>query len=249
MRIYSDKKLFYVYKYLRQDDTPYYIGKGKGDRVYKKRKGIRPPKDKSKIQIISESMNEADAFQAEMLFIHLYGRIDLGTGCLRNSTNGGEGTSGHIHSIEQREKQSKDRKGKKRKPFTNEWRKNLSQAKLGTTRPQSVKDKISKTVANSSDEVKQKRVNGMRGKKRAPRSKDWNQKLSDYNKNSEQVMNRITQLGISSKGTIWIHHPDTALTKTIRPEEFENYEKQGFIRGRGKFSKEWRENLRISHLV
>lgn len=36
-------------------------------------------------------MSEADAFQAEMLNIYLYGRIDQGTGCLRNRTDGGEG--------------------------------------------------------------------------------------------------------------------------------------------------------------
>ena len=41
-------------------------------------------------------MNEADAFQLEILLIYQYGRIDLGTGCLRNLTNGGDGVSGII---------------------------------------------------------------------------------------------------------------------------------------------------------
>jgi len=41
---------FYVYAYLRENLTPYYIGKGSGKRAWTKGTGeIKPPKDRSKM--------------------------------------------------------------------------------------------------------------------------------------------------------------------------------------------------------
>jgi len=89
--------MFYVYTYLREDSTPYYIGKGSGDRAYKKysKKDIKPPKDISCITIVEKDLLEDQAFELEKHLIKKYGRKDLGTGILRNKTNGGEGSSGH----------------------------------------------------------------------------------------------------------------------------------------------------------
>lgn len=97
--------IFYVYMYLRARDsangkagTPYYVGKGKGDRAVSRNHLAPPPVDPRCIVYPAKDMAEKDALQAEMLLIHLYGRIDVGTGCLRNRTDGGEGTSGAILS-------------------------------------------------------------------------------------------------------------------------------------------------------
>jgi hypothetical protein len=85
---------YYVYFWLREDGTPYYVGKGKGDRLRKKatREHRYPPNLEQ--MIILPYASEAEAFEAEMFFISFYGRQDLGTGCLRNRTAGGEGFRG-----------------------------------------------------------------------------------------------------------------------------------------------------------
>jgi hypothetical protein len=104
---------FYTYAYLREDKTPYYIGKGKGVRLYNKHKGeVRPPKDKSRIIFLKQNLTEEEAFNHEIYMIAVFGRKDLGTGILRNRTNGGEGISGFVFNEETKERISKSRKGK-----------------------------------------------------------------------------------------------------------------------------------------
>ena len=87
--------IYYTYAYLREDRTPYYIGKGKGNRAYRRRnKGIKPPKDKSRILVLKQNLTEEEAFRHERYMIAVFGRKDLGIGILHNKTDGGEGVSG-----------------------------------------------------------------------------------------------------------------------------------------------------------
>jgi hypothetical protein len=98
---------YYTYAYLREDKTPYYVGKGKGRRVYlKHQKGISVPKDKSRIIFLKQNLTEEEAFKHEIYMIAVFGRKDLGMGILHNRTNGGEGTGGRNISKEEREKSS-----------------------------------------------------------------------------------------------------------------------------------------------
>ena len=97
---------FYIYVYLREDGSPYYVGKGKGNRAWSKNRRIPPPTDPSLIVIVKEFLTETEAFDEERLLIAFYGRKDKGTGILRNLTDGGEGSSGWIPSAEYREKMS-----------------------------------------------------------------------------------------------------------------------------------------------
>jgi hypothetical protein len=81
----------YVYAYISQDGTPYYIGKGTIRRVYSDAHTVRLPQDPRRIHILAKEMSDPDARQVEMLFIYLYGRRDNNTGPLYNRTDGADG--------------------------------------------------------------------------------------------------------------------------------------------------------------
>jgi hypothetical protein len=139
--------MYYVYSYLREDYSPYYIGKGSGKRAYTKGpKEVKPPRDKSRVRIIKADLTEEEAFLLEKLYILMFGRIDLGTGILRNKSDGGDGASGAIRSEETREK--------------------LRQANLGKKRPKEVGEKISKALFGRklSEEIKEKLRESLKGR-------------------------------------------------------------------------------------
>ena len=89
---------YYVYAYLRKNGTPYYVGKGSGNRAWKHstNDSIHPPKDLSQIVILETNLSDIGALALERRMIRWYGRIDTGTGILRNQTDGGDGSSGVI---------------------------------------------------------------------------------------------------------------------------------------------------------
>lgn len=110
---------FYTYAYLRSTDTktskagtPYYIGKGQGDRAWKPHHGsIHLPPNLDNIVIIESKLTEFGALALERRLINWYGRKDNNTGILINKTSGGDGVSGYKPSKEkiQRGKETHDR--------------------------------------------------------------------------------------------------------------------------------------------
>ncbi len=85
--------IYYTYAYLREDGTPYYIGKGSGNRINgKHRKNVKVPPKEKRIYL-KKNLTEEEAFMHERYMIFVFGRKDLGTGILINMTSGGEGTT------------------------------------------------------------------------------------------------------------------------------------------------------------
>jgi hypothetical protein len=120
-------KHFYTYAWVREDRTPYYIGKGHGNRAYDKSRQFCPPRDR--ILILKQGLSESEAFSHEKYMIFIFGRKDLGTGILRNLTNGGDGASGAVRSDETR---SSIRETLSGVALTETRKRNISKSKKGT---------------------------------------------------------------------------------------------------------------------
>jgi hypothetical protein len=93
---------YYTYAYLREDGSPYYIGKGRGRRAIIPHYGckVNRPQTKDRILYLKKNLTEEEAFNHEKYMIYVLGRKDLGTGILRNGTDGGDGASGYKHTEE-----------------------------------------------------------------------------------------------------------------------------------------------------
>ena len=122
---------YYTYAYLREDRTPYYIGKGTKYRAFgRTRKGAKPPRDKSRIIILKQNLTEEEAFKHEKYMIAVFGRKDLRTGILLNMTDGGEGISGYKFSEESKRAKSVRYRGRKGTSHTEETKEKLRRARL-----------------------------------------------------------------------------------------------------------------------
>ena len=180
---------YYTYAYLREDRTPYYIGKGKGGRIYSKSRRIKPPKDKSRIIFLKKNLTEAEAFRHEIYMIDVFGRKDLGTGILQNLTNGGDGTSGWVPSEETRRKMSSRIPSEETRAKMSEARKGEKNHNYGKTHSEETRRKIS--------EAQKGEKNHFYGK---TASEETRKKISEYHKNKYVSEETRRKIGAASKG-------------------------------------------------
>ena len=189
--------MFYTYLWLRENCTPYYVGKGKGKRAFiSKDHTVSRPKYNSRI-FVQCWESEEKAFEMEKWYIAFYGRKDNGTGCLRNLTDGGDGPSGWIPSEGTKEK---IKEARKLQTFSEETKSRMSISGKGRRKSEEHKQKIRESNIRTyiekgrsetwyqkqrdshkgkiqSPESIRKRVEKMTGRKRKPCSEETKEKI------------------------------------------------------------------------
>jgi hypothetical protein len=169
----------YVYAYLRTTGTPYYIGKGVGKRAWTKLRGeVRPPQDKSRVVILQDNLSDSQAIELEKQLILLHGRIDMGTGCLHNKTEGGDGVRGGIRTPEHNAKIAKAIRKKWQDP---QFRASIMPTMKGPGRGYTRKPPSAKTRLLLSQRAKERYAAGLSSLPDNTGRIPWNKKSVDAN--------------------------------------------------------------------
>ena len=131
--------VFYVYQYVTEDGIPYYIGKGKENRIREKHTFTKVPSAERRL-IIKSNLTETQAFKLENELIRKYGR-KIDGGLLDNiKLNQWACAIGWKHSQETKRKISEANRGKVRteehkqkyrQPKTKEHAEKIKLANLG----------------------------------------------------------------------------------------------------------------------
>ena len=148
----------FVYCYLRRSNRqPYYIGVASNHkRPTCRTHSCSVPADRGLIRVLRAGLGWAEACEWEKRYIAWYGRIDNGTGILRNRTDGGEGFQGIVYTEEWREKIKQSRQRIVHLP---EYRAKQRQSHLGKPIGQAQRAKISEALkgrAHSAEHVKRR---------------------------------------------------------------------------------------------
>ncbi len=93
---------YYVYMLFDWRGNPFYVGKGKEGKRRREYSHERAscPINWLKNNVIEQTWIMLDDIPKLVLLINTLGRLDLGTGCLTNMTDGGQGTSGYKYGRE-----------------------------------------------------------------------------------------------------------------------------------------------------
>ena len=120
---------YYIYAYLTDNRTPYYIGMGMGNRCYRHCNAYDAPVPaREMIIILKGGLTQAKAWLMEKIFILMYGRKCDG-GILLNKARGGSGWGGGSPATDERKQ--KIRNANRGRVLTEEHKRKLSEAKKG----------------------------------------------------------------------------------------------------------------------
>ena len=202
---------YYTYIYIDPiRNIPRYVGFGHSNRAYshlikthnKSFAGwIKHLKEMLLTPVIikEEVRSREEAKLLEIFWISMYGRIDKGTGCLFNHTNGGEGTSGRIysHSDETKKKMSESRKGRigpmVGKKHSDETKEKMSKSHSGENNHFFGKTHTQETKDHQSVIMKNRMIgesNPFYGKKH---SKEIQDKISEKNRGRKKPTEEIAR--------------------------------------------------------
>jgi len=133
-------KDYYVYCYLTENRTPYYVGMGRGNRAYRHCNSYDAPvPERDLIIILEDGLTQVSAWLREEIFIAIWGRKCDG-GILDNKARGGAGWGGGSPATPERKRKiSKANRGRK---LTPEHKRKLSDAKKGKRqKPEHIKQR------------------------------------------------------------------------------------------------------------
>lgn len=188
---------YYVYRYIRLDtNTPFYVGKGKKNRAYELKWGRNKyfkhiiNSIPYELEFIMEDLTEEQAFVKEKEFVKLYKKNGY---CEANLTDGGEGASGLIVSVETKLKLSIQRIGKLN-PFFGKKHNENSKEKMA--KASTDKHHTKETIKKLSDSLKGK-PSPLKGR---PQSKEHREKRSLATKGRIHTLEHSAKISAGKKG-------------------------------------------------
>jgi hypothetical protein len=178
-------EMYYVYLWVRENRTPYYVGKGKEYRAYIKhiwgKRWISPP-PKDRIIIVKYFDNEEESYLFEEWLISVYKRKSEG-GILINRSVGGRKKSSLIRTLKEKQKLRK----KSVKKYQQSEKGKETHKKWVEKNKERVKEIKKKYRDNNKEKLNEKQRN-------SKKKKEMNKKYREENKETIKEVQRQYQI-------------------------------------------------------